>query len=151
MSLEQEVELIRQFPIFAKIQPAMQKLLCFSSERLTFAPGQIIVKAGDIGDAAFIIIDGTVEISVPTPSGPIVVNNAGRNAIIGEIAIFGDVPRTATATAQSTVETLKISKELFTKIIRENPDAALELIRILAARLANTTAQLSRTVSGTKS
>ena len=39
MSLEQEVELIRQFPIFAKIQPAMQKLLCFSSERLTYAPG----------------------------------------------------------------------------------------------------------------
>ena len=151
MSLEQEVELIRQFPIFAKIQPAMQKLLCFSSERLTFAPGQVIVKAGDIGDAAFIIIDGTVEISVPTPSGPIVVNTAGRNAIIGEIAIFGDVPRTATAAAKTTVETLKISKELFEKIIRENPDAALELIRILAARLANTTAQLSRTVSGTKS
>ena len=35
MSLEQEVELIRQFPIFAQIQPAMQKLLCFSAERLT--------------------------------------------------------------------------------------------------------------------
>ena len=34
MSLEQEVELIRQFPIFAGIQPAMQKLLCFSAERL---------------------------------------------------------------------------------------------------------------------
>jgi len=29
-------------------------------------------------------------------------------------------------------------------VIRENPDAALELIKILAARLANTTAQLSR-------
>ena len=149
MSLEQEVELIRQFPIFAKIQPAMQKLLCFSSERLTFAPGQVIVKAGDIGDAAFIVIEGEVEISVPTPSGPIVVNTAGRNAIIGEIAIFGDVPRTATATAKSAVETLKISKELFTKIIRENPDAALELIRILAARLASTTSQLTRTRSGT--
>ena len=149
MSLEQEVELIRQFPIFAKIQPAMQKLLCFSSERLTFAAGQIIVQAGDMGDAAFIIIDGTVEISVPSSSGPIVVNMVERNEIIGEIAIFGDVPRTATATAQTAVETLKISKELFTKIIRENPDAALELIRVLAARLANTTAQLSRTMSQT--
>src|SRR5258707_143833 len=39
MSLEQEVELIRQFPIFSKIQPAMQKLLCFSSERLTRVAG----------------------------------------------------------------------------------------------------------------
>jgi len=150
MSLEQEVELIRQFPIFAKIPAAMQKLLCFSAERLTYAPGQVIVTAGDIGDAAYIVIEGKVEISVPSPSGPIIVNSLGRNAIVGEIAIFGDVPRTATATAQTKVETLKISAELFTKIIRENPDAALELIRILAGRLANTTAQLSRTLSGTR-
>ena len=150
MSLEQEVELIRRFPIFAKIQPAMQKLLCFSAERLTFAPGQILFNAGDMGDAAYIVIEGSVEISVPTPGGPIVVNKLGRNDIIGEIAIFGDVPRTATAKALTPLETLKISKELFTKVIRENPDAALELIRVLAARLANTTTQLSRTISGNK-
>ena len=150
MSLEQEVELIRRFPIFAKIQPAMQKLLCFSAERLTFAPGQVLFNAGDMGDAAFIVIEGAVEISVPTPSGPILVNTLGRNDIIGEIAIFADVPRTATASAQAKVEALKISKELFEKIIRENPDAALELIRVLAGRLANTTAQLSRTMSGTR-
>jgi CRP/FNR family transcriptional regulator, cyclic AMP receptor protein len=146
MSLEQEVELIRQFPIFAQIQPAMQKLLCFSAERLTYNAGQVMFKAGDMGDAAYIVIEGKVEISVPSSSGPIVVNMVGRNEIIGEIAIFGDVPRTATAKAVTRLETLRISKELFTKIIRENPDAALELIRVLAGRLANTTAQLSRTI-----
>jgi CRP/FNR family cyclic AMP-dependent transcriptional regulator len=148
MSLEQEVELIRRFPIFSKIQPAMQKLLVFSSERLNYDAGQVMFNAGDMGDAAYIVIDGSVEISVPTPGGPIVVNKLGRNDIIGEIAIFGDVPRTATAKALTPVETLKISKELFEKVIRENPDAALELIRVLAARLANTTNQLSRTLSG---
>ncbi|HJS76937.1 MAG TPA: cyclic nucleotide-binding domain-containing protein [Burkholderiales bacterium] len=146
MSLEQEVELIRQFPIFAQIQPAMQKLLCFSAERLTYNAGQVMFTAGDMGDAAYIVIEGKVEISVPSSSGPIVVNMVGRNEIIGEIAIFGDVPRTATAKAVTRLETLRISKQLFTKIIRENPDAALELIRVLAGRLANTTAQLSRTI-----
>jgi CRP-like cAMP-binding protein len=150
MSLEQEIELIRQFPIFSKIQPAMQKLLCFTAERLTFDAGQVMFNAGDVGDAAYIIIEGNVEISVPTPAGPIVVNTLGRNDIIGEIAIFGDVPRTATARALARVETLKISKELFIKVIRENPDAAIELIKILASRLANTTNQLTRTRSGTR-
>jgi CRP-like cAMP-binding protein len=145
MSLEQEVELIRQFPIFSKIQPAMQKLLCFSADRLTYAAGQVIFNAGDVGDSAYVIIEGTVEISVPTPSGPIVINEMGRNDLLGEIAIVGEVPRTATAKAITKLETLKISKELFMKIIRENPDAATELIRILAARLALTTSQLSRT------
>jgi len=148
MSLEQEVELIRQFPIFSKIQPAMQKLLCFSADRLTFAAGQVIFNAGDVGDSAYVIIDGTVEISVPTPSGPIVINEMSKNDLLGEIAIVGEVPRTATAKALTKLETLKISKELFMKIIRENPDAAAELIRILAARLASTTSQLSRTRDG---
>jgi CRP-like cAMP-binding protein len=148
MSLEQEVELIRQFPIFSKIQPAMQKLLCFSSERLTYAAGQVMFNAGDAADAAYIIIDGSVEISVPTPSGPIIVNTLGKNDILGEIAIFGEVPRTATAKAMSKLETLKISKDMFIKVIRENPDAAVELIKILAGRLANTTSQLTLTRSG---
>ena len=148
MSLEQEVELIRQFPIFSKIQPAMQKLLCFSAERLTYDAGQVMFNAGDTADAAYVVIDSTVEISVPTPSGPIVINTMTKNEILGEIAIVGDVPRTATAKAVTKLETLKISKELFIKIIRENPDAAIELIRILAARLASTTSQLTRTRSG---
>ena len=150
MSLEQEVELIRQFPIFSKILPAMQKLLCFSAERLAYDPGQVMFNAGDAADAAYIVIDGTVEISVPTPSGPIVINTMSKNEILGEIAIVGEVPRTATAKAVSKLETLKISKELFIKIIRENPDAAIELIKILAARLASTTNQLTRTRSGQK-
>ena len=148
MSLEQEVELIRQFPIFSKIQPAMQKLLCFSADRLKFDAGQVIFNAGDVGDSAYIIIDGTVEISVPTPTGPIVINNMGKNDLLGEIAIVGEVPRTATAKALTKLETLKISKELFMKIIRENPDAAIELIKTLASRLASTTTQLTRTRSG---
>ncbi|HUQ74236.1 MAG TPA: cyclic nucleotide-binding domain-containing protein [Burkholderiales bacterium] len=148
MSLEQEVELIRQFPIFSKIQPAMQKLLCFSAERLTYDAGQVIFNAGDTADAAYVVIEGTVEISVPTPSGPIIINTMTKNEILGEIAIVGEVPRTATAKALTKLETLKISKELFIKIIRENPDAAIELIKILAARLASTTTQLTRTRSG---
>jgi CRP/FNR family cyclic AMP-dependent transcriptional regulator len=144
MSLEQEVELVRRFPIFSRIQPAMQKLLCFSSERLTYEAGQVIFRAGDMADAAYVVIDGSIEISVPTPKGPLVVSTVGRNEIIGEIAIFGDVPRTATCTALTRLETLRISKDLFTNVIRESPDAAIELIRVLATRLSNTTAALSK-------
>src|SRR5258708_12092753 len=99
MSLEQEVELIRQFPIFSKIQPAMQKLLCFSAERLTYDTGQVIFNAGDVGDSAYIIIDGTVEISVPTPSAPIIINNMAKNDPLSEIATVSPHPPTAPPTA----------------------------------------------------
>ncbi|MCB2001544.1 MAG: Crp/Fnr family transcriptional regulator [Burkholderiaceae bacterium] len=146
MSLEQEVELIRRFPIFSKIAPAKQKLLCFSSERLTYSPGQEIFHMRDPGDACYVVIEGDVQISVDRPNGqaPLSLGTVGRNGIVGEIAIFGQVPRTATATAATRVEVLRISAELFRSVIRENPDAAIELIRNLAERLANTTAILTR-------
>ncbi|MEO7938127.1 MAG: cyclic nucleotide-binding domain-containing protein [Burkholderiaceae bacterium] len=151
MSLEQEVELIRRFPIFSKIAPAKQKLLCFSSERLTYNPGQEIFHMGDPGDAWYIVIAGYIDIAVDRPNGKdtLLLSTVGPNDIIGEIAIFGAVPRTASARAKTRVEVLRISAELFRSVIRENPDAAIELIRSLANRLANTTAILSRETSST--
>lgn len=150
MSLEQEFELIRRVPIFSTTDPSMQKLLAFSSDRLTYEEGQVMFSAGDPPDSAYIVMEGEVDITVPTPRGPLLVNTLVRNDVIGEIGIFGDVPRTATVTATSRVEALKISKELFINIIRQNPDAAIEVLRVLATRLANTTKQLTRTVGGTK-
>jgi CRP/FNR family transcriptional regulator, cyclic AMP receptor protein len=144
MSLEQEVELIRRFPIFSKIAPAKQKLLCFSSDRLTYGAGQDLFQEGAVGDACYVVIDGLVEISVTRNKARLLLNTLGSNELIGEIAIFGLVPRTATATAKTRAEVLRISSDLFHSVIRENPDAAIELIRILAVRLANTTAILAK-------
>lgn len=142
MSLATEVELIRRIPVFSVIDPAKQKLLCFSSERLTFEAGEVVFREGDEPDAAYVVIDGTVEITVQTPDGPRLVNTLGQSDVVGETAIFGDVPRTATATAKTRLEALRVCKDMFLNVVRDNAAAALQLNRILATRLANTTAQL---------
>jgi len=143
MSLATEAELIRRVPVFSAIGPAKQKLLCFSSERLTFEPGQVLFREGDAADAAYVVIDGTVEITVLTANGPLLVNTLGASDVVGETAIFGDVPRTATATARTRLEALRVCKDLFLDLVRDSADAAMEINRILATRLANTTARLS--------
>lgn len=142
MSLAVEVELIRQVPVFSAIEPAQQKLLCFSSERMVYEAGQVVFREGDSADAAYVVIDGSVEITVQTANGPRVVNTMGQCDVVGETAIFGDVPRTATATAKTRTEALRVCKDLFLELVRDNAAAALQLNRILASRLANTTAQL---------
>ena len=144
MSLEQEFELIRRVPIFSSADPAMQKLLAFSSDRLTYEEGELMFSAGDPPDSAYIVMEGEVDILVPTPRGPLLVNTLTRNAVIGELGIFGDVPRTATALARTRVVALRISRDVFVNVIRSNPDAAIGLVKILADRLIKTTAQLSR-------
>lgn len=135
MSLNEEVELLRGVPLFAKIEPSKLKLLAFTSERLTFAANQTLFRQGDIGDAAYIIIDGQADVVVETPDGPLTVAQLGKNAFVGEIAILIDVPRTATVKATSKLETLKISKELFFRLVKEFPEMAVEIMRELARRV----------------
>ena len=62
MSLVQEYELLRRVPFFAEIEPAKLKLLAFMSERVGFDDGKLLCRQGDPGDAAYLIIEGEVEI-----------------------------------------------------------------------------------------
>src|SRR3546814_9235808 len=52
MSIDQEVEILRRIPIFAKIDPAKLKLMAFASERVTYKPGQALFRQGERGEAA---------------------------------------------------------------------------------------------------
>lgn len=144
MSLDQEVATLKQIPLFANIDTARLKLMAFASERMHFKPGQMLCHQGDAGDAAFIIIEGKADITVETDEGPFKVAEVGANDIIGEIAILIDVPRTATVTATSPVTTLKITKELFFRMVTDFPEIAVEVMRVLAQRLEATTAQLRK-------
>ncbi len=146
MSLNEEVDLLRRIPLFSNIEPSKLKLLAFASERLTFRKGAELCRQGDVGDSAYIIIEGSVGIMVSTPNGDARVAEARENDIVGEIAILCDVPRTATVVADRDVEVLKISKELFFRMVEEFPRMAVEIMRELATRLERTTGQLTRTL-----
>ena len=142
MSLNEEVELLRNIPMFARIEPSKLKLLAFTSERLTFQSGQDLCVQGGAGDSAFIIIEGDADVIVDSPNGPLTVAAMGRNDVVGEIAILCDVPRTATVRATTDLTALKISKDLFFRLVTEFPQMAVEIMRVLATRLNVTTAQL---------
>ena len=142
-SLKEEVEVLRRVPLFAQLDPAKLKLLAFASERMTFLPGQDLCKQGDVGDAAYVIISGEADILVNQNGNEIVVAQVGENAVIGEIAVLCEVPRTATVRATTKLQTLKIDKETFLRLIREFPDMGIEIMRELADRLTKTTSELS--------
>lgn len=151
MSIDKEVEILRQIPLFANIDPAKLKLMAFASERLTFQSGHSLFRQGDPGDAAYIIVEGTADILVDTPSGPITVATLAKNDIVGEIAILCDVPRTATVTAIGELVTLKITKDLFFRMVTDFPEMGVEIMRVLAHRLEQTTAQLLKAGAGADS
>lgn len=143
MLLKDEVDLLRRIPLFADIDPAKLKLLAFTSERLSYQPGQILFEQGDSGDAAYVVMSGEADILVDNGDERIKVASVHANDFIGEIAILCDIPRTATVQASTKLETLKISKDRFLGLLTEFPEMAIEIMRVLADRLAITTAELS--------
>ena len=143
MSLNEEVELLRNIPMFANIEPSKLKLLAFTSERMTFKDGDILFRQGEQGDSAYVIIGGEADVIVDSPKGPLTVYKLKRNDIVGEIAILCDVPRTATVKATSKLEAMVIAKDLFFRLIMEFPQMAVEIMRELARRLDATNRKLT--------
>jgi len=142
MSLKEEFELLRRVPIFAEIEPSKLKLLAFMSERVGFDPGKRLMQQGDPADAAYLIIEGHAEVVLETPAGPVIVATLSANEIVGEMGILGDVPRAATVRAKDRLVALRISKDLFMRMVREFPSMAVSIMQELAHRLESTNNQL---------
>jgi CRP-like cAMP-binding protein len=141
--LNDEVKMLKMVPLFAGVSPAKLKLLAFTSERVVYRADEILFSQGDTGDAAFVILSGRADVLVDGPAGQIRVAELQENAIVGEIAILCDVARTATVKATSQVEALRISKDNFFKLLTDFPEMTIEMVRVLADRLSQTTIELT--------
>lgn len=143
MSLNEEVEMLRRIQLFSKVEPAKLKLLAFTSERAVFQAEEVLFHQGDAADAAYIIVAGEVAVDVESPNGGRTrLARLGKDQIIGDIGILLDVPRTATITAMAPTTTLKITKDLFYRMVSDFPSMAIEVMRVLAHRVETTSAAL---------
>ena len=142
MSLREEMEMLRNLPLFSQVEPSKLKLIAFTSERLLYRPGHNLCAQGEMGDSAFVIIRGTADVILETERGELKISTLGQNDIVGEISVLCDVPRTATVRAATEVDALRISKEQFTSLLQEFPQISADLLRELARRLEITTAKL---------
>lgn len=138
MGLNQEADLLRKIPMFAKLEPSKLKLLAFTSELVTFRQEELLCKVGDRADCAYVIMDGEVEILKETEQGTIVTGTLGKNQLFGELGVLTNSPRNATLRAKSELKAMRISDDMFLKLISENPDVALDVIAQLSEKLVVT-------------
>lgn len=142
MDLAEETDLLRKIPMFAKMETSKLKLLAFASEIVTFQDGDIVFNSGDSADYAYVIMDGAVDIVTETDSGPIVTFTLSQNQLIGELGVLNNTPRIATLIANGNLRAMKITAEMFFRILRENSEVALDVIRMLSGKLTRTNEQL---------
>ena len=101
------------------------------TREVTFASGEALIHEGDIGDAAYMIIEGEVRVQV----GGKDVASLGKDQFVGEMAILDSEPRSATVVATTPIIALKIEREDFYDILNERNEIAQGIIKVLTWRL----------------
>lgn len=86
---------------------------------------------GSIGTHMYVVLEGQVEIRI----GDRVVDVINPGQFFGEFALIDDRPRAGTAIARTKGNLLKIDSKQFLRLVHENPDFALKLLRVVVARV----------------
>ena len=135
MDLTTEAETLRKVPMFSRLELSKLKLLAFTSELCTYEGGEVLFEAGDAPDSAYVIMTGAVEILAETEAGPVVEVVLGSNELFGELGVLTSAPRSATVRARDGLVALRITDEMFVKLLGENPEVALDVMRQLSEKL----------------
>ena len=109
-----------------------------------YQEGEIIVRQGDVGDCLYVIQEGQVEILLEKDGKEIRLRVAGKGEIIGEIAVFERVARSATVRALGEVRALTVDKKNFLRRIQEDPTLAFRLVQIMSRRIRELSDEIAR-------
>jgi uncharacterized membrane protein len=108
-----------------------------------FTPGQMIFEQGALGTSMYIIAQGTVNIHLPGDADRRVsLKDLKVGDFFGELALFDDKPRSASALAVDDVVTLELNRDLLSAYLEDHPRAAMAILRTMAERLRATDAML---------
>ncbi len=129
-------DVLSQVPLFHDLTKHELQLLSANCRERDYPAGSTLLRQGETGIGLFIITSGKVQISQQGPDGT--VRDLGtfeRGAVLGEMSLLDDLPRTATAVALEPSRALAIPVWDFRAVLREQPDIAIKLLAIMSRRL----------------
>jgi CRP-like cAMP-binding protein/Fe-S-cluster-containing hydrogenase component 2 len=123
---------LRSLQTFEDLSDEQIELLSTKVELLSYEPGQVVVKQGDVADSMYLVRLGFVKVSQSYPGGEMVLRYIGRGDYFGAAGILGSGVRSATCTAVDHVELVKIRKEDISNLMGTSVRVKKELEKDLA-------------------
>ncbi|NJK27518.1 MAG: cyclic nucleotide-binding domain-containing protein [Coleofasciculaceae cyanobacterium SM2_3_26] len=130
--------LLKQVALFSNLSLDELVLIDEALEQEEFLAGETIFTEGSIGSHFYIIGDGNVRITKAIDGVQKELSRLAAPQYFGEMALFDDSPRSASAIAQSDCTLLKLEKSRFISLIAQRPQIVLEICKFLSDRVRAT-------------
>ena len=120
--------------IFAPLSVDETSMLAQAAVSHVFAPGEMVIRAGDPGSSMFVVHKGKVRVQVSENGRSRTVATLNEGDFFGEMALFTGEPRTANVLALEETEVLEIGHAAMKRVFDTNPDLVESLSFIMAER-----------------
>jgi predicted RND superfamily exporter protein len=133
----------KTIPFFAGLRPAQARIVVLMGEIKRFAPGETIVRQGELGDEMYVIIQGAVDVFAGSGKERRLLARHGHGQVFGEMGLVRHDRRSADVVAAEPVELLAVDERFLERIQFRYPRIAskvfLNLTRIVSDRLERMT------------
>ena len=141
MSIEDDIIFIERVPTLRMLGRDALRILAIGAESRYVHKGEVLFLAGDIADCGYIIQEGSFRLE--TTSKLVADVFVGAGTLLGEMALIAETKRPATATANEPSTVIRISRNLFLKMLEGYPHAALILRDQITARTQQAAVDMS--------
>ena len=146
--LEMTIDTLRHVPLFESLDDEAAAELCHLLESIDSRAGSVLFRAGDEGDAMYVIERGKIRICVRATDGhEVTLTELEHGDFFGEMALLGGQRRSADAVVAEDARLAVLSREHFLSFMRGTPNVALEMLTALANRLRHTDELLRHTAT----
>jgi len=139
-----DVEVLKQVPLFATMDSEEMAVLASQVELKKFAPHQRIYKMGAVGERAYVMVSGAVQITtVDEDNQEVVVDHPGPGEFFGFASMLEGTPHQTEATASVETVCVEVDRNDILVLIQRKPHAAMDMLAVLG-RQFHTAQQLIR-------
>jgi len=133
---------LRKSPLFEGLSDSELQQLMEDAKPVSLRAGEYLMKQGDPGDAAFVVVNGEFEINKQSGQSVIKIDVRNPGDVLGEMALLSSSPRSASVVAITDCEVLRISPEAFENLLSTSSTAALAVLHWVMNRLSQNDALL---------
>ena len=135
MIITMNLQDLRKSPFFEGLTDAELKQLLAMAEPVSLHAGDFLIKQGELGDSAYVIIKGDFEVQKQSGQSLIKIDVRNPGDVVGEMALLSRGPRNASIIAKTDAEALRIPQEAFEKLLLSSTTAAMAILHWVMSRL----------------